>query len=94
MVNMMVNAKTTAYGSYPVVGFDWWDLYDMDGQQANWGLLTPRDNPYDGKSATITGNGKDQWGYPTGSEAANFGDFLTNVTSANSNIYAAMIAAP
>jgi hypothetical protein len=57
-------------------------------------LLTPRDNPYDGKSATITGNGKDQWGYPTGSEAANFGDFLTNVTSANSNIYAAMIAAP
>lgn len=94
MVNNMVSAKTTAYGSYPIVGFDWWDLYDMNSQNANWGLLSPLDNPYDGTSATIGGNGDDQWGYPTGGEQANYGDFLTGVTGANSNIYSAMIATP
>jgi hypothetical protein len=91
MVNLMVNAKTTVYGSYPIVGFDWWSLYDMNSQQANWGLLTPLDNPYDGKSATIIGNGKDQWGYPTGGEHANYGDFIGAVRSANRGIYSSLV---
>ena len=90
MVTLMVNAKTTAYGSYPIVGFDWWDLYDMDSQQANWGLLTPLDNPYDGKSATIAGNGNDQWGYPTGKQKANYGNFVDSVGRANRDIYGSM----
>jgi hypothetical protein len=94
MVSTLVNAKTTAYGSYPIVGFDWWDLYDQNIQEANWGLLTPLDNPYDGTSDTIAGGGPDQWGYPTGGEAANYGDFLTAVTAANLNIYASMLATP
>jgi hypothetical protein len=94
MVDLMVNAKSTVYGSYPVVGFNWWSLYDMNSQQANWGLLTPLDNPYDGKSATITGAGNDPWGYPTGKEKANYGDFLSSVTSANGDIYSTMIGAP
>ncbi len=91
-VNAMVSAKTTAYGSYPIVGFDWWCLYDMNGQTANWGLLTPLDNAYDGKSATIVGTGKDQWGYSTGGEAANYGDFLTDVTQTNQAVYDTMTA--
>ena len=94
MINTIVGAKSTVYGSYPIVGFDWWSLYDLNSQKANWGLLSPLDNPYDGKSATIAGNGVDFWGYPTGGELANYGDFLTAVTSANANIYAAMLAAP
>jgi hypothetical protein len=90
MVTAFANAKDTATGSYHVVGFDWWGLYDMDSQHANWGLLTPHDNPYDGKSATVVGNGKDQWGYPTGGEAANYTDFIDAVITANSNVYSSM----
>jgi hypothetical protein len=94
MVNNILTAKTTAYGSYPIVGFDWWGLYDLNSQDANWGFLTPLDNPYDGTSATIAGGGPDQWGYPTGGEVANYGDFLTAVTTANLNIYPSMLATP
>jgi hypothetical protein len=94
MVNDIVGAKSTVYGTYPIVGFDWWSLYDLNSQEANWGLLSPLDNPYDGTSATVAGGGNDQWGYPTGGELANYGDFLTAVSSANANIYAAMLAAP
>jgi len=90
MVDAFVNAKDTATGSYHVVGFDWWGMYDMDGQQANWGLLTPLDNPYDGKSASIVGSGKDPWGYPTGGEKANYGDFIDDVTAANLGFYSSM----
>jgi hypothetical protein len=61
----------------------------MIGQETNWGLITPLDNPYDGKRATIAGNGNgnDQWGYPTGGEAANYGDFIDDVTAENNSIY-------
>jgi len=83
MVSESVNAKTTVTGSYPVVGFYWWGAFDQDGEKLNWGLLTPHDNPYDGKSATIVGAGTDQWGYPTGGEIGNYGDFIDDVTSAN-----------
>jgi len=55
----------------------------MDNEKLNWGLVSPHDNPYDGKSATIKGAGPDQWGYPTGGERANYGDFLSAVSTAN-----------
>ena len=58
-------------------------MYDLDSQKSNWGLLTPHDNPYDGKSATIKGAGPDQWGYPTGGERADYGDFISAVMKAN-----------
>jgi len=83
MITAFVNAKDSAIAAYHIVGFDWWGMYDMDSQKANWGLATPHDNPYDGKSATIEGTGPDQWGYFTGGERANYGDFLSSVTRAN-----------
>jgi hypothetical protein len=83
MVSESVNAKATPTSSYPVVGYYWWGAFDQDGEKLNWGLLTPHDNPYDGKSATIVGAGSDQWGYPTGGETENYGDFIDDVTSAN-----------
>jgi hypothetical protein len=83
MSNAFLNAKDSATGTYHIVGFDWWGMYDMDGQKSNWGLITPLDNPYDGKSATIKGAGPDQWGYPTGGERVNYGDFLSAVSTAN-----------
>jgi hypothetical protein len=91
MVKAFANAKDTATGTYHVVGYDWWGMFDMDSQRANWGLCTPHDNPYDGKSATINGidgkHGKDVWGYPTGGEAADYGNFVDYVAAANSRIY-------
>ena len=85
MVNLLVNSKSTVYNSYPVVGFYWWDMYDM--QQLNWGLCTPSDNAYDGRSATAPGKNerasKDQRGYTTGGERASYGDFLSAVKAAN-----------
>ena len=85
-----LSSKGSTSGTYHTVGFEWWDFYDMRGEQLNWGLLTPRDDPYDGVSAT-TQTGADSWGYPTGCvtglgcEKANYGDFLTAVRAANLN---------
>ncbi len=90
MMTGAINSKDTATGTYHVVGFYWWDAFDEDGEKLNWGLITPLDNPYDGKSATIVGNGKDPWGYPTGGEKANYGDFVDDVTAANLSFYANM----
>jgi hypothetical protein len=90
MMEEQLNSKDTATGTYHVVGFYWWDAFDMDSQELNWGLITPLDNPYDGKSATIAGDGLDQWGYPSGGEKANYGDFTDDVTAANAGFYANM----
>jgi hypothetical protein len=94
MIDASVAASDTATGTYHIVGFDWWGMYDLNSQESNWGLLTPHDNPYDGKSATISGDGNDQWGYPTGGEAANYGDFIDDVTSANTGAYSALTSTP
>lgn len=92
MISELLTAKDSATGTYHVVGFDWWDLYDMDGFEQNWGLLTPHDNPYDGKSATIRSNGNDQWGHPTGGETASYGDFLSAATKANQSVESQLAA--
>ncbi len=64
-------------------------MYDMNNEGLNWGLITPSDNPYDGKGA-VTATGVDQWGYSTGGEAGDYGDFLSDVTSANNGAIANM----
>ena len=92
MVTAFVNAKDTETSTYRIVGFDWWGAYDQNSQQANWGLLTPLDNPYDGCSATIAGCGLDQWGYSTGGEAAHYGNFIAPVVRANNAVYATIAA--
>ena len=71
-------------GTYPIIGIDWWAWTDkvVGGEGNNFGLVTNRDNAYDGKEAVIA-SGKDPWGYPTGGEKGNYGDFLSRVTEAN-----------
>jgi hypothetical protein len=87
MVTALLNAKDSIRGDHHVVGFYWWDEYDADSEGLNWGLVSVHDNPYDGKSATMLGidgdHGKDKWGYRTGGERANYGDFISAVTAAN-----------
>jgi hypothetical protein len=73
-------------------------MFDQNSESKNWGLLSPNDNPYDGKSATINGingdHGEDQWGYRTGGERKNCGDFLSAVKAANEGAVAELAAQP
>ncbi len=45
-------------------------------------MISLQDNPYDGVSSTAT-MGADPWGYTTGGEEKNYGDFLDTVRSTN-----------
>ena len=82
-------------GTYPIVGQSWWQLYDDPGQKVNFGLLTPRDDPYDGVASTPD-PGVDQWGYVIGCQGAfalpgpttpceqgSYGDALGSIIRAN-----------
>jgi hypothetical protein len=89
IVTNLLNARDSN-GTYHVIGFYWWDEFDMNGEGLNWGLVSLYDNPYDGCSATVGGCGLDQWGYSTGGEAGNYGDMLTDVTKANNDVLANM----
>ncbi len=91
-VQLLMMAHDSASGTYHVVGYKWWELYDNRGEQADWGLLTRRDNAYDGSA--ITALGMDSWGFPSGGEPANYGDFLTAVTSANFAVYRTLLNLP
>lgn len=74
--------QPTADGVRHLVGVNFWELIDNRKECANWGLMTRRDNPYDGVSAVIA-EGTDAWGYPTGGEAADYGDFLSFAKAVN-----------
>jgi hypothetical protein len=72
----------TRDGTFPIVGLDWWEYMDKPAEEANWGLVTPNDNAYDGKEVEQA-RGKDRWGFLTGGEARNYGDFLSAVRNTN-----------
>jgi hypothetical protein len=66
-----------------VVGVAVWGYSDKPPEGLNYGLVTaPGDNAYDGKCA-VRAPSADQWGYPCGGEAGDYGDFLSAVTAAN-----------
>ena len=75
-------------GDYCILGIDWWEWVDkvVGGENMNFGLVSRLDNAYDGKEAVVT-PGTDPWGYPTGGEARDYGDFLSAVTGANNLVY-------
>jgi hypothetical protein len=69
-------------GMHPVVGIELWDYIDKWADQTNSGLVSARDNAYDGKEAVVAA-GTDPWGYTTGGEERDYGDFITGVREAN-----------
>jgi hypothetical protein len=93
MVSGLLNSTDSSTGTYHFVGYKWWELYDNRGEQANWGLLTRRDNPYDGVGAVVA-TGVDAWGFATGGEQANYGNFLGGVTAANLSVYGTLVGLP
>lgn len=73
-------------GDHYILGIDWWMLTDgAPAQDTNWGLITDKDNAYDGEEDVIA-QGKDPWGYSTGKETRNYGNFLGPVTQTNTGI--------
>jgi len=81
-LNSFLNTTNTVYNDYTVIGFRWWALQDSWGEKANWGLISLQDNPYDGQSAVVA-PGADPWGYATGREEKNYGNFIDAVRAAN-----------
>jgi hypothetical protein len=69
-------------GEKHLVGVNFWEWMDLQSECSNWGLVTRRDNPYDGVSA-VQAPGLDPWGYATGGELKDFGDFISAVKAAN-----------
>ena len=65
-------------GDHYILGIDFWELVDNPHEKTNWGLLTPHDNAYDGKEA-VRAAGKDAWGFSTGGEDQDYGDFISYV---------------
>ncbi|MGO9518102.1 MAG: Ig domain-containing protein [Candidatus Korobacteraceae bacterium] len=83
-LSVLYSAKATN-GDHPILGLDFWSLTDSGrGEATNWGLMSDRDNSYDGKAA-IVAPGTDKWGFATGGEDLNYGDFLDKVTQTNLN---------
>jgi hypothetical protein len=65
-----------------VVGIKLWSYSDSWGEKANWGLVSLSDNAYDGREA-VRARGVDPWGYPTGGEERDYGDFVSAVSRIN-----------
>jgi hypothetical protein len=80
-------------GSYPVVGLDWWAWTDKvtGGEGNNFGLVSNKDNAYDGREA-VRRPGRDAWGFTTGGEANDYGNFLAWVARANAEVEDALQA--
>jgi hypothetical protein len=76
-------------GTYYLVGAEWWKYMDNGWtywvEQVNWGLVSLKDNAYDGKEATKLGaDGKaGTWD----DEVNDYGDALSSVTKANKLVY-------
>jgi hypothetical protein len=90
VVANLFDAKVSATGSRPFVGLQWWEFADNWREKANWGLVSLSDNAYDGREAS-TKVGKDEWGFPTGGEERDYGDFLSYVRRANAAVKAALL---
>lgn len=64
------------------LGIGFWELIDNRSEKTNWGLISRKDNAYDGKEA-IRAAGKDPWGFTTGGEDQDYGDFISSVRQTN-----------
>lgn len=73
-------------GCCPVVGTKFWAFADSWAEKMNWGLVSLRDNAYDGVEA-VRRHGRDAWGFVTGGEARDYGDSLSTISACNSKVY-------
>ncbi len=83
-----------AAGVHPVVGLDWWSWADQvtNGENMNFGLVSARDQAYDGREAAAAAS-TSTTGYAAKDESGNAGDFLGEVSRANHAILRRLVAA-
>lgn len=72
-------------GVHPFIGLLWWAWTDNLVEERNWGVVSLMDNAYDGYEAVKT-LGTDAWGFPTGGEEHNYGDFLRPMRAVNFSV--------
>lgn len=84
-MNYYLNAKESATGDYPIVGFEYWQYVDNVGEHNDFGLISNIDNAYDGHE-DVTGSvscSAPISTYTCGGEASNYTDAITQLYSAN-----------
>ncbi len=84
-LDSLFSGVSSVTGSSPYVGILWWWWIDMVGEQKNWGLVSLMDNAYDGVEAGMA-QGIDAWGYRTGGEEKNYGDFIGPAREVNFSV--------
>ena len=52
LLNIGMNYRE-ADGTYPVVGNNFWGMYDQPGEGTGWGIFSYNDNPYDGRDYRV-----------------------------------------
>jgi hypothetical protein len=82
-----------------ICGIQWWQYLDNYREFYNWGLVTLRDNAYDGVQAVQATSSEDivipGWKTLTisrGGEYADYGDCITGITTANASVYTSLAA--
>ena len=81
--------ERAANGDYPRIGANWWKWSDNGWSYAlernNWGLVTQKDNAYNGQEATNLGADGVQG--TADDEEADYGDLWTGLREANLSVY-------
>jgi len=84
VVQAMLSSMSSS-GVNPYVGFSWWQYGDNSGEQTNWGLVTVRDNAYDGHESVMGSVtcSPPMNAYTCGGEPGNYGNLISSVITAN-----------
>jgi hypothetical protein len=82
VLNMGVNFQASD-GTYPVVGNNFWAMYDQPGERTGWGILSYNDNPYDGRDYRVTQPDPYTPGRTTLTEDRVYGDAITPIKNAH-----------
>jgi hypothetical protein len=81
-------------GDYPIIGIRWWQWNDNPAENMNFGLVSLKDNAYDGIENVSSATPCDTTtGYTCGGEPAVYGNFLGPVTTANNTLLKAFESA-
>jgi hypothetical protein len=70
-------------GTYPVLGNNFWGMYDQPGERIGWGLFTYNDNPYDGRDYRVAQPDPYTPGCTTLTEDRAYGDAITPIKRAH-----------
>ena len=88
--------ERAANGDFPRVAANWWKWSDNGWtytlERNNWGLVTQKDNPYNGQAATTLGEDGVQG--TADDEAADYGNLWTVVTETNRTVYGVATGVP